>query len=135
MPFLRLYIYIYPILCVHFHTAIFYPIIIFGSLGQRFLSVKYTVLPICMIQHWHIRAACISFWFFFTSLCNKDAQTNCHDIKTTQIYYLMVLLVRSPGLAKTDSLLRLSSGCNQAINWVVLFSEAGDLLKNLLGCR
>ena len=60
MPFLRIYIYIYSILCAYFHIVIFYPIIILGPLGQRFLSVKYTVLPICMVQHWHIGAACIS---------------------------------------------------------------------------
>ena len=63
MPFLRICIYFYSILCVYFHIVIFYPIIILGPLGQRFLPVKDTVLPICVVQHWHIGAACISFCF------------------------------------------------------------------------
>lgn len=65
MPFLRICIYFYSILCVYFHIVIFYPIIILGPLGQRFLPVKDTVLPICVVQHWHIGAACISFCFCF----------------------------------------------------------------------
>ena len=34
-------------------------------------------------------------------------------ITMTQIYYLMVLLVRSPGLAKLGPLLRVSVGANK----------------------
>lgn len=84
-----------------------------------------------MVQHWHIGGACISFFFY--PYATKSQRQIAIEIKTIQIYYLRVLKVRSPGLAKLDPLLRSSSGWNQAITWTVLFSEAGDLFTNLLG--
>lgn len=60
----NLYIHLFYFNVYIFILSFFYPIIILGPLGQRFLPVKYTVLPTCMVQHWHIGAACISFFFF-----------------------------------------------------------------------
>ena len=72
------------------------------------------------------------FFFFLTSLCNKDAQI-AMALKRLKFTISWFCWSEVQALAKTDSLLRLPSGYNQAISWVVLFSEAGDLLKNLLG--